>query len=116
MSKTPERAWVARVVIVAAYPDGEVKAIPVKTDGVKLIMFDHSSIVDRLSGLGVDLSEWNSGDWKNNPSVLIERVDGQVILYCKYTGHEKTGCNAAGPVVYPSGVPRSLPGAVVVEF
>src|SRR5947209_3405658 len=88
------RGRVARVVLVTHYPDGDIQAVPVNVSRLKLIMFDEHAIKARLSELGVDLSQWNTGDWTKNPSVLMEQKDGIVILYCQKTGHDhEHGCN-----------------------
>lgn len=112
-----ERGSVERIIFVTKYPDNSVQAIPIRTDEVREIVFDHATIVERLQKLGVDDSKWNTGSWKTNPSVMICRTDGVVILYCQTTGHPKGNCKAAGPVVYPLDAPLYICEDVqIVQF
>jgi hypothetical protein len=108
-----ERGHVLKVVLVTQYPDGDIKAVPMGMEPVKLIIFDHDEIEKRLKELSVDGSKWNTGSWKSNPSILVERKDGLVILYCKYTGHMHlpNKCWSAGPIVFPIGHKDFLDGA-----
>jgi hypothetical protein len=98
-----ERGKIVKLVVVTQYPNGDLKAIPMGMEPVKLIVFDHDEIERRLKDLGVDEINWNTGNWEENPSILIERKDGLVILYCKYSGHWHIPgrCYSAGPVVFP---------------
>jgi hypothetical protein len=108
-----ERGSVVKLVLVTQYPDGDIKAVPMGMEPVKLIVFDHDEIERRLKELGADSSKWNTGSWKDNPSILVERKDGVVILYCKYTGHLHIPgrCYSAGPIVFPLGHKEYLDGA-----
>ena len=111
------RCQILKIITVGQYPNGEIKTIPIGMEGIKLIVFDPKEIEKRLIDLEVDLESWNTGDWKENPSILIERTDGLVILYSKYSGHYHIPgrCFPAGPVVYPDGV-QNLDGGTLLTL
>jgi len=113
-----ERGQVLKIVLITQYPNGEIKSIPMGLEPVKLVVFDHDEIRNRLKEIGVSDDQWCTGSWEENPSILIERKDGLVILYCKYTGHWHlpNSCYAAGPVVYPFDHQQILDGAEEIHL
>ena len=50
------------------YPDNEIRLSRINPQDLDGILLSESAIVGHLEG---DTSEWNSGDWRQNPALLL---------------------------------------------
>jgi hypothetical protein len=100
-----ERGIVRHMVMVEQFPDGEIRTIPMNAGVVREIVLNPDDIVKRMADDPQFWPAWNTGDWKNNPSILL-KVEGQpcakpYLLYGKYSGHEPPKPNLGTGVASP---------------
>jgi hypothetical protein len=90
--KREERGVARHVIFVEQYPNGDIRTFPINASVLREIILHPDDIEQRIAAEPQLQAQWNSGDWKNNPSILLRvEADPSVkahVLYGKYTGHE----------------------------
>lgn len=83
------RGVVKEIIFVLQYPDWDIKVAHLDPSDLHSIVLDHESIKAEVKN-----EEWNTGEWKNNPTMLLMKKrslpgsEGLVrVLYCQKTGH-----------------------------
>lgn len=86
-----KRGIVKEIMLVVQYPDSSIKVGQLNAEGVESIIFNNDAIIDHIGKESQSaLEQWNSGDWRNNPSVLVvadKNRYGNCGWYCKHAGH-----------------------------
>ena len=109
MAKDEPRGRVLEILFVTQYPDKSVKIGRLNAENVKQVTLD-PEIIKKHIGPELTAAEWNRGDWKKNPSLLIDSMlngaGRQCGWYCQHGGHlnadsvsdlEPIGFSGAGP-------------------
>jgi hypothetical protein len=99
-----QRGTVKEIILVTHYPDNSIKVGHLNAKGIKSIIFNHDAIIEHVGEAGdVINTQWNTGDWKNNPSVLIisdKNRYGNCGWYCKHAGHIEQFIEDLDPVYH----------------
>ena len=89
MAKDEKRGKVLEILFVTQYPDHSIAVGRLNAENVRKIVLSSDLIKEHI-GQNLTDSEWNTGDWKNNPTVLVDIENNNIRncgWYCQKSGH-----------------------------
>ncbi len=77
MAKDEQRGRVLEILFVTQYPDDSIAVGRLSAEKVRKIVLDADLIKEHI-GPTITKSEWNTGNWQDNPSILVDVVDNNI--------------------------------------
>jgi hypothetical protein len=102
------RGVARQVIFVVQYPNGDIRTFPINAAAVHEIIVNTEDAERRLGDDPALYAQWNTGDWRTNPSVLLQVEAGPTarpyVPYGRYTGHEPPRPTLGGPAAGVDGL------------
>jgi hypothetical protein len=91
MIKDEKRGKILEILFVTQYPDNSINIGRLNAENVRNILLSPDLIKEHI-GSKLTASEWNTGSWESNPSVLVDILNNNIQgcgWYCQRSGHGK---------------------------